>query len=77
MPTQNVGGTALTDISGYRVIYGTSPTSLTKSAQVPGAATTSYVVDGLSAGIYYFAVITLNSAGSASSASNIASKTIQ
>jgi hypothetical protein len=72
-----VGGTALTDLSGYKVLYGTSPNSLTNSVSVSGAATTSTSIGGLSPGTYYFAVVTLNAAGVASLPSNVASKVVQ
>jgi hypothetical protein len=72
----NTDGTALTDISGYLVYYGTSPTNLEQSRSVPGAGNTSYVVSDLAPGTYYFAVATLNSTGVASVVSNAASKTV-
>ena len=76
VPTLNTDGTSLTDISGYRIYFGTSANSLTQSVPVPGAATNSFVVDGLAAGTYYFAVTTLNSAGGSSVLSNPAAKTV-
>ena len=72
----NTDGTPLTDISGYRVHYGTNKTDLTQSILVSGAANTSNVISGLAPGTYYFAVATLNSAGVASLVSDAASKTV-
>ena len=66
----------VTDLAGYRVHYGTSEYELTQIIQVSGAATTSYVVSGLSSGTYYFAVSAYNSLGYESAFSNLATKTL-
>lgn len=76
MPLLNTNGTSLTDVSGYRIYYGTSPNSLTLSVPVSGAEVTSGVISGLAPGTYYFAVSTLNSAGASSDLTNVASKTV-
>jgi Fibronectin type III domain len=73
MPLLNTDGTSLTDISGYRVYYGTSADNLTESILIPGAGITSHVVSGLAPGTYYIAVATLNSFGVASDLSTPAS----
>jgi len=72
----NTDGTPLTDISGYRVYYGTSPTNLGRSIPVSGAGNTSYVVSDLTPDTYYFAVVTLNATGVASVVSDAASKNV-
>ena len=66
----------VTDLAGYRIHYGTSEYALTEIIQVSGAATTSYVVSGLSSGTYYFAVSAYNSLGNESAFSNLATKTL-
>lgn len=76
VPLLNTDGTPLADVSGYRIHYGTSPASLPFSMSVSGAGVTSGVISGLTAGTYYFAVGTLNSAGIESVPSNPASKTV-
>lgn len=76
VPLLNTDGTALTDISGYLVYYGTSPTNLAQSIPITGAGITSQVVTGLASGTYYFAVATVNSTGVASVVSNAASKSV-
>ena len=74
-PSLNTDGTALTDVSGFRVYYGTSASNLSKSADVSGAATRSYVITGLtSATTYYFAVATKNLAGVVSQPSTAVSQ---
>ncbi len=75
-PTQNTDGTPVTDLAGYYVHYGTSPSALSESLDVSGPASTTYVVTGLSSGTYYFAVSAYNSLGFEGALSNIASKTL-
>jgi len=75
-PTANTNGSALTDLAGYTIYYGTSPTALTHSVQVSNAGATDYVVQGLASGTWYFAVTANTSAGLQSSYSAIVSRTI-
>ena len=76
MPLLNTDGTSLTDISGYRVYYGTSADELSQSILISGSAVTSHVLSGLAPGTYYIAVATLNSTGAASDLSTPASTTV-
>jgi hypothetical protein len=76
-PTRNTDGSALTNLAGYRIFYGTSSGSMTQMIQVGNGGITSYVVSNLSPATYYFTVRAYNSGGAESSASNTASKTIQ
>ncbi len=62
-PTENTDGMSVTDLAGYRVHFGTSVSALTQLIEVSGAATTTYVVTGLSSGTYYFAVSAYNALG--------------
>lgn len=73
-PTRNTDGTPITGLAGYRVDYGVSPGSYTTSLNVPGAATTAVVIEGLRSGRYYFAVRSVNSAGTVSDYSNEATR---
>lgn len=76
-PTENINGTALTDLAGYYVYYGTDSSSLTESVQVSNAKTLSYVVTGLASGTtWYFAVSSYTAAGQQSALSTISSKTL-
>jgi hypothetical protein len=76
-PTQNTNGSALTNLAGYTITYGTNASNLTSSVKIANTALTSYVIENLPAGTYYFGVEAYNSAGQTSKVSNIASKTIQ
>jgi Fibronectin type III domain len=75
-PTLNTDGTPLTDLSGYTISFGLSPTSLSQSVNVTDPSATSYTVTGLSPGTWYFEISAYSSAGTQSAPSNTASKTI-
>jgi hypothetical protein len=64
-PRLNTDGSALTDLSGYRVYYGSASRRYSNSVRV-GASATSAVIDGLSAGTWYFAIKSINTDGVAS-----------
>ena len=74
-PTQNTDGTPLTNLAGYRVLYGTSASSLTQTVQTPQNVSRT-VIDGLAPGQWFFGVTAFTSSGVESALSNIASKTI-
>jgi putative Ig domain-containing protein len=76
LPTENSNGSALTDLAGVRIYYGTSESDLSKSLQVSGTSTRSYTISGLSAGTWYFGAEAYTTTGMASRLSSIASKTI-
>ncbi|HEY9051917.1 MAG TPA: fibronectin type III domain-containing protein [Gammaproteobacteria bacterium] len=74
-PTQNSDDSALTDLTGYVIYYGTSPTSLNNTLQV-NLGLTEVVIDNLQSGVtYYFAITAVNSLGVESDLSNIVNKT--
>lgn len=75
-PTENSNGSALTDLSGYHVYYGTSASSLTNVINITSPSTVTYVVTGLGTGTWYFAVAAYTNTGIDSAMSNIGSKTI-
>ena len=75
-PTANTDGSTLTDLAGYNIYYGTSPTSLTQKVQVSNVGVTNYVISGLASGTWYFGVTAYTSSGAESAMSNVASKTI-
>ena len=62
-PTSNTDGTALTDLAGYTVYYGTSPDNLSQSVKVSNAGLSAYTVTGLTSGTWYFAVTSYSSDG--------------
>ena len=68
-PTENADGSALVDLKGYKVHYGSASKDYSDTIQVANAGLTTYVVQNLAAGKYYFAVTAYNSAGQESSLS--------
>jgi hypothetical protein len=76
-PTQNTDGSPLNNLAGYRIVYGTNPNSLTQTIQIANPTATTYVVEGLTAGTWYFAVRSYTTGGSESANSGVANKTIQ
>lgn len=75
-PTQNTDGSTITNLAGYRIVYGTSAAALTQTVEISNPSVTSYVVDQLTSATWYFAVKAYTTAGAESSLSNVASKTI-
>jgi Bacterial Ig domain/Putative Ig domain len=76
-PTQNTDGSALTNLAGYRLYYGASPSALTQMIQIDSAGFSTYVVEGLSPGTWYFAMRAYNAAGAESANTSVASKLVQ
>lgn len=76
-PTTNTDGSPLTNLAGYKVLYGTSAENLNQQIQIANAGISTHVVDNLNAGTYYFGVKAYNSSGLDSDLSNIVSKIIQ
>lgn len=74
-PTTNTNGSALTNLAGYHIYYGTSPEALNKVVTV-SLGVTSYVIEGLTPGVWYFAVNSYTTTGTQSALSSTASKTI-
>jgi Putative Ig domain len=77
VPTTNTNGTALTDLAGFYVYYGTSQSELSQTVQVASPADTSYTVANLAAGTWYFAVTAYASDGTQSARSNVESAAVQ
>jgi hypothetical protein len=75
-PTQNTDGTSLADLAGYFIVYGKSASALTQTVDLKNPSLTTYVVESLTSGTWYFAVKAYTSKGAESDKSNIATKTI-
>jgi hypothetical protein len=74
-PTRNTDGSALTNLAGYRVVYGRSSSTLDQIVQIANPGVSTYTVTGLSSGAWYFAVRAYSSSGE-STVSNVGTKTI-
>jgi hypothetical protein len=75
-PTENTDGSTLSNLSGYRIRYGTSATTLTQTIVISNASVTTYVVEDLAPATWFFAVTAVTSSGAESTHSNVASKQI-
>jgi hypothetical protein len=75
-PTENSDGTALTDLAGYQVYYGQSQNNLNKTVTLNNASLSTYVVENLGSGTWFFALVAVNSRGTTSVFSSVATKTI-
>jgi len=75
-PTQNIDGSSLSNLAGYRILYGRTSSSLDQTLQVANPGTASYTITGLASGVWHFRVKAYNSSGAESDLSNSGSKTI-
>ena len=75
-PTQNTDGSPLTDLAGFRIYYGTSQGSYPNQIVLNNAGLTTYVVENLTPGTYFFVATAVNSGGEESDHSNVAQKVV-
>jgi hypothetical protein len=75
-PTERADGSALTDLAGYRIRYGTAPGTYPNEVQIANPGLTSYVVTNLPPGTYYFVATAYDTAGRESDFSGVVTKTI-
>jgi hypothetical protein len=76
-PTRNTDGSTLTNLAGYRISYGTSASALSQIVTISNPGISSYVIENLNAGTWYFAIKAYTSSANESAASTVASKSIQ
>jgi hypothetical protein len=76
VPTQNANGTPLKDLAGYTILYGSSPDAMDQTVEINDISTTSYAINGLGKGTWYFAVVSVTTSGESSTLSDVVSKTI-
>ena len=75
-PPSKVSGEPLDDLAGYRILYGRSSSDLDQSVLITDPATTSYQFSSLTPGVWYFAVVAVNSNGLEGPPTTLASKSI-
>jgi len=74
-PTQNMDGSPITNLAGYKVMYGSSPGQYSQALSVPVPTMTSVAIEALEAGrTWYFTVKAVNTSGVESDFSNEVSK---
>ena len=75
-PTENTNGTPLMNLAGYRIYYGTSASAMTQTVQIANSSINTYLVANLTPATWFFEVKAYTTANVESSASPVASKTI-
>jgi len=75
-PTENVDGTSITNLAGYRIRFGTAPDALIQSVEIANPGLVNYVIENLTPATWYFSVTAYTAAGVESGLSNLASKVI-
>jgi len=75
-PTERTDGSSLSNLSGYRIYYGTSQGNYPNTASVTNPGLTSYVIENLAGGTWYFVMTAVDAAGLESARTNPVSKTI-
>lgn len=75
-PTQNTDGTALTDLAGYKIYYGTTQGNYTEQVRIDNPGLTTFVVENLSPDTWYFVATSFNDGGIESNFSGVASATV-
>jgi Putative Ig domain len=75
-PTENTNGTALTDLAGYWINYGTSADNLSEKVQIHSPGIVTYVLTNLSPGTWYFSMTSYTAANVQSAPSAVARYTV-
>lgn len=75
-PADNTNGSALVNLSGYVIHYGNVPNVYTSTITINNPGLTSYVVEDLPPGTYYFSMTSTTTTGAHSTLSAEASTTI-
>lgn len=65
-PTEDTNGTAVTNLVGYAIHYGTASQDYAKTITVSNPGIATYVVDDLKPGTYFFSVAAIGSDGTES-----------
>lgn len=76
-PTQREDGSALVDLAGFKVYWGPDVGDYPNSVILHNPGLSSYVVEPLTAGTWYFVTTAFDSRGTESDHSNVASKSVR
>jgi nitrite reductase/ring-hydroxylating ferredoxin subunit len=76
-PTQRTDGSVLNNLAGYHILWGSSPDGYTNRVRLDNPGLTSYVVENLAQGTWYFVMTAFDAAGAESDYSAVGAKTIQ
>ena len=75
-PTEREDGTPLTNLAGYRLLYGQTSGGYTEEIRIENPGVTSFVVDNLNSGEWYFAMTAFDADGMESALSEETTRTI-
>ncbi|TMH09443.1 MAG: fibronectin type III domain-containing protein [Betaproteobacteria bacterium] len=76
-PQTNADGSAMTQLAGFRIYYGTAHGDYSRMISVDSASTLSYTIQNLAPGTYYMVVAAVDVNNNESLPSPEASKTVQ
>lgn len=76
-PTENEDDGPITELAGYVIYYGTHAGQYSNMIVIDDPETTSYEVENLSPGTYYFALTAINTDGLESTMSNMVVKKVR
>ena len=76
-PRRNLDGSPIKNLAGYFIYYGKDPDKLNSTIKIADPYVTTYTVDRLGPGTYYFSVVAFTDTGIKGSVSPTVSKTIR
>jgi hypothetical protein len=76
-PVERADGSALTDLAGYRIHYGTASGQYDRQVEITGAGALSTVIENLTPGTWYFAATAFTAAGLESELSAEVQRSVQ
>lgn len=76
-PTENVDGSPLADLAGYRIHYGTASGQYDRQVEIVGAGVLSTVIENLTPGTWYFAATAFTEGGLESELSAEVQRSVQ
>jgi len=76
-PEEQTDGSPLTDLSGYKIYWGTSPGDYPNSWRVNHPGVVTYVIENLTPGTYYLVATAFDSDGVESEYSDIVSEVVR
>jgi hypothetical protein len=75
-PRRNLDGSAIGNLGGYFIYYGKDSAHLSGMIKITDPLVTTYTIDKLGTGVYYFRIVAFTDTGTKGDASPIVSKTI-
>ncbi len=76
-PTENVDGSTLTDLAGYRIYYGNAPGDYDNTITIGNIGMSSYLIENMNESDWYFVMTAFNAQGVESAYSTEVHKNIE